>query len=86
MDELPAGAGEASLVAVILFLLKLYAGRLGEIRDQLSSLQRNREDDSKEFIKTLHEMTVTLHKISHQTEVQTKLTERMIDRIDGNRK
>lgn len=82
MDEIPAGAGEASLLAVILLLIKLMAGRMADLRERVSSLQRDREIDSKELISTLHEMTITLHKIGHQTEVQTKLTEKLIDRMD----
>ena len=82
MDEIPAGAGEASLLAVILHLIKLMAGRMADLRERVSSLQRDREIDSKELISTLHEMTITLHKIGQQTEVQTKLTEKLIDRMD----
>ena len=38
VDEIPAGAGEVSLLAVILLLIKLMAGRMADLRERVSSL------------------------------------------------
>ena len=52
------------------------------VQSGLSRLQDRREDDTKALVSTLHEITLTLHKIGSQIEVQTKLTEKCIDQVD----
>jgi len=86
---LPGGVPEASLLAALILLIRLYFGKmtaleksLESVQSSLTQLQDRRENDTKALVSTLHEITLTLHKIGSQIEVQTKLTEKFIDRVD----
>jgi len=85
---LPGGVPEASLLAALMLMIKLCFGKMSSLEKSvesvhsgLSKLQDRREDDTKALVSTLHEITVTQHKIASQIEAQTKLTERLIDRV-----
>lgn len=104
------GIPEASLLAALMLMLRLYFGKMSAleksqdstqksvevvqkstagqektldvIRSGMAQLQERREDDTRALVSTLHEITITLHKIGSQTEAHTKLIERLIDRVD----